>query len=70
MVNMLWELNIVKVDNTLISTIELLFYETDLARIASENSLISKFWAVKYFDTVPLEILAFLNWCREVKQNI
>ena len=40
-----------KVDNTLVSTIELLFYETDLARIASENSLISKLWAVKCFDT-------------------
>ena len=33
MVDMLWELNIVKVDNTLISTIELLFYETDLAKL-------------------------------------
>ena len=33
---MLWELNIVKVDNLLISTIELLFYDTDLARITSE----------------------------------
>ena len=43
MVDMLWELNIVKVDNKFISTIELLFYETDWARITSENSLISKF---------------------------
>ena len=54
MVNMQWDLSIVKVDNTLVSTIELLFYETDLARIASENSLISKFWAVKCFDIVTL----------------
>ena len=43
MVDMLRELNIVKVDNTLISAIELLFYETNLARITSENTLISKF---------------------------
>ena len=52
MVDMLCELNIVKVDNTLISTIELLFYETDLARITYENSLISNFKAAKYSDTM------------------